>query len=309
MALMAAALLLGIGVTSCGQGTDTPHKKLSDARHGFKTVLTRKDKEDEVAPPPPPTLFNLVQYESPAGKLEAYVGIDPKDGKKHPAIIWLVGGFSNCISEVPWEKMPADNDQSAAAFRKAGLVMMYPSLRGGNQNPGFKEGFLGEVDDVLGALSFLKKLDYVDPTRIYLGGHSTGATLALLAAEMTPDFRAVIAFGPVHNPVNYGDEYMPFNVRDKQEVALRSPILWMQDITSPTVVIEGSDGNAGPLLLMKRKNSNPKLSFHKVDGATHFSVLRPLTTFMAAKFMADTGPTANVRVTGDELAKAYQAGH
>ena len=41
--------------------------------------------------------------------------------------------------------------------------MMFPSLRGGNDNPGAKEGFLGEVDDVIAAADFLAKQPYVDP--------------------------------------------------------------------------------------------------------------------------------------------------
>ena len=34
--------------------------------------------------------------------------------------------------------------------------MMFPSLRGGNNNPGSKEGFFGEVDDVLAAADLLQ---------------------------------------------------------------------------------------------------------------------------------------------------------
>ena len=44
------------------------------------------------------------------------------DGAKHPAIIWLIGGFSNSISGVAWSDYPPDNDQSAKAFREAGIV-------------------------------------------------------------------------------------------------------------------------------------------------------------------------------------------
>ena len=74
--------------------------------------------------------------------------------------------------------------------------MMFPSLRGGNDNPGKKEGFLGEVNDVLAASEFLSRQEYVDPDRIYLGGHSTGGTLALLVAASTDKYRAVFSFGP-----------------------------------------------------------------------------------------------------------------
>src|SRR5262249_622571 len=157
----------------------------------FKTRLLRKEAEGEPVPEPPAQVFRTERYDSPAGKLAAYVSRPPRDGKKHPAIIWIFGGFATSIAEPPWEDPPPNNDQSASAFRKAGIVMMYPSFRGGNDNPGFKEGFFGEVDDVLAAADYLARQEFIDPERIYLGGHSTGGTLALLAAASTDRFRAV----------------------------------------------------------------------------------------------------------------------
>src|SRR5436305_720847 len=130
------------------------------------------------------------------GPTAAYLSPDPRDGKKHPAIIWITGGDCNSIGDV-WTPEPRDNDQTAAAYRKAGILMMFPSLRGGNVNPGVREGFLGEVDDVLAAADFLAQQTYVEPGRIYLGGHSTGGTLVLLVAECSDRFRAVFSFGPV----------------------------------------------------------------------------------------------------------------
>src|SRR5215831_21087993 len=123
---------------------------LAEARRGFQTKLARKEKAGEPVPEPPKGVFDLVHYQSPAGKLAAYLTPDPKDGKKHPAIVWITGGDCNTIGEV-WEEAPPENDQTASAYRKAGIVMMFPSLRGGNDNPGLKEGFFGEVDDVLAA--------------------------------------------------------------------------------------------------------------------------------------------------------------
>ena len=58
--------------------------------------------------------------------MSAYVSpYGPEDGKKHPAIIWIVGGFSNSIGSVAWDPAPADDDQSAGAFRQAGILMMF----------------------------------------------------------------------------------------------------------------------------------------------------------------------------------------
>ncbi len=89
--------------------------------------------------------------------------------------------------------------------------MMFPSLRGGNNNPGQIEGFFGEIDDILAAAEFLAQQPYLDPDRIYLGGHSTGGTLVFLVAEASGRFRAVFAFGPVVDVREYGQEFIPFD--------------------------------------------------------------------------------------------------
>ena len=119
----------------------------------------------------------------------------PRDPKtQQPAMVWITGGFpSGGIGESAWKAVDPKNDQSAKAYRHAGLVMMYPTLRGSYGNPGVQEAFLGEVDDVLAAVEYLSKLEYVDPKQIYLGGHSTGGTLALLVAAASPRFKAVIS--------------------------------------------------------------------------------------------------------------------
>src|SRR6266496_3794406 len=177
MKTISLALLPLLLLAGCGRQNDQPRddspggdpadKKVSltEARRGFKTKLARKESGGEPAPQPPATLFRMVHYESPAGKLAAYLTPPPRDGKKHPAIIWIHGGDCNMIGSTPWNERPPSNDQSASAFRKAGIVMMFPSLRGGNDNPGLKQGFLGEVDDILAAARYLEKLDYVDPKR------------------------------------------------------------------------------------------------------------------------------------------------
>lgn len=270
---------------------------LAEARRGFQTTLLRREAAGEPVPEPPPELFRIVQYDSPAGKLAAYLTPDPRDGKQHPAIIWITGGDCNSIGDV-WSDSPADNDQTAAAYRKAGLVMMFPSLRGGNTNPGVKESFLGEVDDVAAAAEFLAQQPYVDPRRIYLGGHSTGGTLALLAAECSDRFRAIFSFGPVDDIRNYGPEYMPFDTSNLREVELRSPGPWLASIRSPTFVFEGTvESNIDCLQAMGRSSSNPKVKFLAVDGTNHFSVLSPLNGRIADKLLRDDGPTCNLTFT------------
>jgi dipeptidyl aminopeptidase/acylaminoacyl peptidase len=274
---------------------------LADARKGFHTQLTRQERENEQVPPPPPELFRVVHYESPVGKLAAYLSLIPQDSRKHPAIIWVVGGFSNSIGETAWEDASPENDQSASAFRKAGIILMLPSFRGGNDNPGFKEGFFGEVDDLLAAADFLARRDGVDPQRIYLGGHSTGGTLVLLAAACSDRFRATFAFGAVDNVAGYGAANLPFNLTER-ELELRAPRLWMHSIHSPVFLFEGTqNGNLASLQVLASASHNPMVHCFSIRGGDHFSILAPVSRLLADKIGKDDATMTAFSISPQEL--------
>ncbi len=288
-------LLLAAAISGCNKRSSNPldaveyspgGQTLREAREGFSTNIVREG--DFYGPPEEPDgkTFELVHYESPVGSLAAYLTPDPGDGKRHPAIVWITGGDNNTIGDV-WSPNPRENDQSASGFRKAGVVMMFPSQRGGNDNPGRREGFLGEVDDVLAATDYLEKLPYVDPEQIYLGGHSTGGTLAMLVGECSDRYRAIFSLGPVASPMQYGPDYMFCDTNDDTEVGLRSPLYWLDSVKSPMYVLEGEDGNwDGSIELMVNENSNPNIKFFKIEGHDHFTVIAPLVEVLAEQVAA-----------------------
>jgi acetyl esterase/lipase len=275
---------------------------LAEARKGFSPKAKGVRGGDPV-PTPPPGTVRIVTYRSAAGTLPAYLSPEPRDGRRHPAIVWITGGDCNSLGDV-WTPEPG-NDQTAGAFRQAGIITLYPSMRGGNRNPGVKEGFYGEVDDVIAAAKSLRALPYVDPRRIYLGGHSTGATLALLVAEMTGDFRGVFAFGPVEDVSAYPPEYLPFDTSDRRGMELRSPGHWLSSIRSPVWIIEGTGGNMDSLRAMEAVSTNPLVHFVEARGADHFSVLGPVSELLAARILEDTGATCAIALTSDEASKLF----
>jgi dipeptidyl aminopeptidase/acylaminoacyl peptidase len=279
---------------------------LAEARKGFTTRNIKATAPSGPLPEPPAGVFIKTRFHSSVGQLSAYLTPDPKDGKKHPAIIWITGGDCNSVDDGIWQNAPASNDQTARAFRKAGIVMMFPSLRGGNDNPGKREGFFGEVEDILAAADFLAKQDHVDAKRIYLGGHSTGGTLVLLTGEFSERFRAVFSFGPAADVSNYPPQFTPFNTKDNREVELRSPVHWLHGIKSPVFVLEGAtDGNTRDLAMLQEKSKNAQVQFFRVDGANHFSILDPTTRLLAQKILADTGEKCNITLTSQELNKLF----
>ena len=267
-------------------------RSLADERKGFVTHLVRRERTGYPVSEPPAGELNIVYYSAPIGRLPAYLSPIPNDGKKHPAIIWLTGGFSNSISDNAWDSAPPENDQTARIFRQTGVVTLYPSLRGGNENPGYKETFLGEVDDVIAAAEFLAAQPRID--RIYLGGHSTGGTLALLVAESTSRFRAVFSLGPVARIGGYGRDNLTFDTTNIQEFRLRNPSGWLDGITSPTFVFEGENqrSNIDSLHELKTATHNSAVQFFPVKGNDHFSLIAPLSKQIAERILEDTGPTA-----------------
>jgi hypothetical protein len=290
--LLSLLLLL----TACGSSADAGAQTLGEARAAHSPRFESQEHANYPLTKPPRGVFNAVTYRSPVGELGAYVTPAPKGGGKLPAIIWLTGGDSSTLDDV-WSPTDPSNDQSASAYRMAGIVMMFPSLRGGNQNPGHREGFYGEVDDILAAADYLASLPYVDPKRIYLGGHSTGGTLVLLTAEMSGRFRAVFAFGPVAQAGDYGGNFLPCGLTDRTELKLRSPVFWLSDIQSPVFILEGEGGNAESLQELATAGAgNPNLKTVLFPGYDHFGVLSPINTLIARKILADTGETCNITI-------------
>jgi dienelactone hydrolase/Fe-S cluster assembly iron-binding protein IscA len=318
------ALVMATYLHGCDRNPQIPAPKpkppaisLSSARQGFQTrfLPPKPAAEEDHSPPdePPPRLYLRVRYSSPAGQLAAYLSPDPKDGRRHPAVLWCHGGFGG-IGAYYYQRQPAANDQTPRAFRESDFVVMLPSWRGENDNPGRFEMFYGEVDDALAAIDYLRALPYVDPARIYVVGHSTGGTVALLAAEMAGDkVRAAFSFGgapDVARIVGDGKGWgnTPFDYRDQQEVRLRSAIHFVGALKPPTWYFEGENSAYVPdAREMDRIAAESGAPFHVsiVSGGTHYNILRPLTNLLADKLRADTGLACNVVVTQAEVDTAF----
>lgn len=309
--LLLLSALLAVFAVSCAapedkKSNETGYSNFAKAHDAFQTKLASQNNDEDEIPAPPEGVFDLVYYSSKVGDLAAYVSSDPGDGEKHPLIIWIVGGWGNGIDDFPWIYPEWDNDQTGSAFSQAGILTMYPSFRGGNGNPGYYETFFGEVDDIVSAYEYAASLPYVDPDRIYLGGHSTGGTRALLAAEYTDKFRAVFCFGAVDEIKYHNKSQFTFDTSDDEEYRMRSPIHWLDDVKTPTFLIEGSDGNSANLRNIKKASKNDNIHCYIVEDADHFSVLGPITHLIAQKIVADTGKKPNISITDKELASAMK---
>jgi acetyl esterase/lipase len=275
---------------------------LASLRAQLKTTISAHT-DRTPAPEPPAGTLDKVYYEAPLGKNVAYVS-PVKEGTKRPAIVWLADGMDWGINSESWRPAPRSNDQSARAFRESGgIVLMRPSLRGSNENPGTNECFLGEVDDLLAAADYLAKRPDVNPKRIYLGGHSTGGTLVLLTVASSDRFRAAFAFGPVADARQYGSGgCLPADISDAEALP-RAPIYFLKSVRTPTLVIEGVRGNANIFPLLKNAKENAPIDFALIPKANHYNTLAPASAALAAQIMADTEPMPRFKLGLGALAR------
>lgn len=283
---------------------------LSSAREGVEPARLADPWPKSPAPRPPARILRRVRFDAPLGRNVAYLTPDPRDGQRHPAVLWAHGGFGG-IGEFLWEPAPEENDQSARAFREAGLVLMLPSWRAENDNPGDFEQFFGEVDDLLAARDHLASLPYVDPDRIYLAGHSTGGTMTLLAAASTDAFRAAFSIGgaPSMVGVTYGRE--PYEPDEDEQIALRSAILFTPSIRRPTFYFAGAseEGYLADALAMQAIAGARDVPFRawSIDGHDHFTVVHPVTHGIAQKILADGDVSRPFRLTDAEVQRWFEA--
>lgn len=293
MLFVSIATLLSTTVSTCFAATPS----LASLRSHYQTTIQIEpvmqapmEVPMQVPLPKPPTeLFSAVQYESEGMHLAAFVTPDPADQQKHPAIIWLTGGESNTLADF-WRKGSKKNDQTASPYRDAGVIMMFPTLRGGNDNAGNIEVNYGEVDDIIAAAEYLATLPYVDSSRIYLGGHSTGGTLVLLVSEVAssthPDlFKEIISFGASQETIFLQEA--TFDGDSRRETDLRAPANWIKDIKVPTWIIEGKSVDSNYRDLKPMCDKNPMLHCAFIPNHDHFSVLYPINRHIAQQIMAD----------------------
>lgn len=149
-----------------------------------------------------------------------------------PAVLFLHGGFAFDLGD--W--------QMTQPFRDAGFVVMTPMLRGENGQPGSFSAFYDEVDDVLAAADALARQPGVDPTHLYVAGHSVGGTLTMLAALASPRFRAAASLSGAPSQLSWiaGQRRIaPYDIANHDELRMRSPILFATSFKCPTRLFWG----------------------------------------------------------------------
>lgn len=254
-------------------------------RRSFHTRILKAgpapDGGDPLSPPPEGALVQ--SYRSGALDLLAWRSRPVGNGKK-PALLFLHGG--NALGGGHWEL--------TWPYRKAGYVVMVPAFRAENGQRGVFSGFYDETSDAIAAAEVLAAQPDVDPSRVFVSGHSVGGTLTLLAALSSKLFRGASSFSG--NPSAYAfferfPEDIRFDVSNPREFEMRSAVCYATSFKCPLLIQHGTletrSREMSELTVSRARTASLSIDYAPARG-DHFSAL-PEETIRSLSFFAKLG--------------------
>lgn len=198
-----------------------------------------------------------------------------KRQKQHPAIVFVYGGPHAQLVTDSWY---GNRGLLMQYWVNKGYVVFTIDNRGSNyrgkafEEPIYQKMGSIEVDDQVAGVKFLRQLDYVDPQRIGIYGHSYGGYMSLMTMFKAPEyFKAGVSGAPVTDwrlyDTHYTERYMgdPRVVSDAYDASAVFP--YANNLKGPLLIYHGmADDN----VLFKHST---KLYKHLQDNALTFEVM------------------------------------
>lgn len=208
------------------------------ASHRTRLLVSGPSQGSALESPPPGS--REVSYQSAGLTLRGWYAVPSSahSSGRRPAVVYLHNDFA----------LYSESFYNAKPFLDAGYVLMLPSLRGENGNPGDFELLLGEVDDVKAAVRWVQQQPEVDPNFVYVIGHSIGGGLAsLLSLHGDVDVRATASVGGTYRTATFhywkrryrDDRLIRFDLADKSETTLRLLVPNLRDLRHPHIAYAG----------------------------------------------------------------------
>ena len=167
-------------------------------------------------------------------------------GKKYPMVLWIHGG--------PWSMYDVGFNWSFQNFAASGYAVLYTNPRG---STGYGQEFVNGIqhaypgkdyDDLMAGVDAALAKGFVDERNLFVCGGSGGGVLTAWIVGHTNRFAAAVSMRPVinwHSFVGTTDgpswyrQFKKYPWEDPMEYAVRSPLHYVANVTTPTMVMTG----------------------------------------------------------------------
>jgi dienelactone hydrolase len=143
-------------------------------------------------------LASKVYFNSGEETIEGIL-IRPDNNKNTPAVVFQQGSGAHSFDGYETKAWGPHGYYIEDVLLEQGYAVLYCNKRGLGESTGNwkKNSFYGRADDAYAAVNYLKTLDFIDPQRIGVSGHSQGGWIAQIVAAQHEDIAFVIALaGP-----------------------------------------------------------------------------------------------------------------
>jgi dipeptidyl aminopeptidase/acylaminoacyl peptidase len=172
--------------------------------------------------------------------------VDFQPGRKYPMVLWIHGG--------PWSMYDVGFSWSYQNFASLGYAVLYTNPRG---STGYGQDFVNGIqysypgkdyDDLMAGVDAALAKGFIDEKNLFVCGGSGGGVLTAWIVGHTNRFAAAVSMRPVinwHSFVGTTDgpswyrQFQKYPWEDPMEYAVRSPLHYVANVTTPTMVMTG----------------------------------------------------------------------
>ena len=169
-----------------------------------------------------------------------------KSGEKYPMILYIHGG--------PWAMYSVQFSWAWQNFAANGYAVLYMNPRG---STGYGQDFVNGIqysypgkdyDDLMAGVDAALAKGFIDEKNLFVCGGSGGGVLTAWIVGHTNRFRAAVSMRPVINwhsfvgttdGSNWYRQFQKYPWEDPMEYAVRSPLHYVGNVTTPTMVMTG----------------------------------------------------------------------
>jgi dipeptidyl aminopeptidase/acylaminoacyl peptidase len=178
------------------------------------------------------------------GWLMKPANFDPS--KKYPMVLWIHGG--------PWSMYNVGWSWAYQNFAANGYAVLWTNPRG---STGYGQDFVNGIqysypgkdyDDLMAGVDAALGKGWIDSENLFVCGGSGGGVLTAWIVGHTNRFRAAVSMRPVINwhsfvgttdGINWYNQFQKYPWEDPMEYAVRSPLHYVANVTTPTMVMTG----------------------------------------------------------------------
>jgi dipeptidyl aminopeptidase/acylaminoacyl peptidase len=179
---------------------------------------------------------------------------DYEQGRKYPMVLWIHGG--------PWSMYGVGFSWAWQNFAASGYAVLFTNPRG---STGYGQDFVNGIqysypgkdyDDLMAGVDAAIAKGYVDESNLFVCGGSGGGVLTAWIVGHNSRFAAACSMRPVidwmsfvgtTDGASWYDQFQKYPWEDPMEYAVRSPLHYVGNVTTPVLVMTGEEDLRTPI--------------------------------------------------------------